>query len=199
MSQPSAPGGAASPPVDAVADGDVNPRDPLSALCAAAWAVRSALLLTGAIPLVTAAALTVASSYGADGLRMTAPVPNDVVRLGLTVALLGGVVVAEVLLLRARGRGPTLIVSPLLALMRVRLAARLGRVLAEAEAGRTGAVPAAAEAAAVMLRHLRGTMALSMAAVALAATLVGAELQQSKDLVESAQAIGITRLTLVQP
>ena len=36
-------------------------------------------------------------------------------------------------------------------------------------AGRTGAVPAAAEAAAVMVRHLRGTMALSMAAVALAA------------------------------
>ena len=76
----------------------------LLALCAAAWAVRSALLLTGAIPLVTAAALTVASSYGADGLRMTAPVPNDVVRLGLTVALLGGVVVAEVLLLRAGRR-----------------------------------------------------------------------------------------------
>lgn len=65
----------------------------------------------------------------------------------------------------------TLLVAPmaLLALMRVRLAARLGRVLAEAEAGRTGAVPAAAEASAVMVRHLRGTMALSMAAVALAA------------------------------
>lgn len=76
----------------------------LLTLCAAAWAVRSALLLTGAIPLAVAVALSLAGSYATPEARTPAPAVFELTRAGLFVALLAGVAIAELLLLRAGRR-----------------------------------------------------------------------------------------------